>query len=531
MKIRALRTIAMLAGVAAATAPQLSAAPGDLYDGGLNNLAVYRITPTGAVSTFVSGPYADYLAFDWSGNLYVSDKTASGPRIAKITPGGAITTFASGLRPSGLAFDANGNLFAGDESTGSIFKYAPNGTRTVFATGIIPNFLTFDQAGNLFVSIAGSAPMGAGSVVVYGPNGAQKTFASGLNSPQGLAFDGSGNLYVAELTTSTILKFTPNGVRSTFASGTAIGSPRPLIFDRHGVLYEGDFANNRILKFNSNIPTTFASGVFIGGLAFEPSPGVLTNISTRALVQTGAGVTIGGFIISGTQPKQVLIRGLGPELSQSPFNIPGTLQDTTLDLHNSTTSIATNDNWQTAANANQIPTNFQPKDPRESAILITLQPGSYTAILAGKNSTTGIGLVEVYDLSNNSTVSQLTNVSTRGFVGTGNNVMIGGFITASSNSSTRVLIRALGPTLGSLGVSGTLPDPVVKLANAQGAILASNNDWKNTQQADIIATGLAPKFDADAALVATVTPGNYTAVVTGNNNTTGLALVEVYNVR
>ena len=252
-----------------------------------------------------------------------------------------------------------------------------------------------------------------------------------------------------------------------------------------------------------------------------PAPKI-TNLSTRASVQTGEGVTIAGFIVTGTVPKQVVIRGLGPSLSKD--RVPNPLQDPTLDLHDTKHSIQMNNDWQSAANANQIPVNLRPSDPRESAILITLNPGKYTAILAGNNGTTGIGLVEVYDITR-SVLSEFTNISTRGFVGTSDNVMIAGFIT---NGSTQVLVRGLGPSLAQSGVSGVLADPVVSLVDGNGNVVQSNNNWKDTDEAAITATGKAPHNDLEAAILTPVAAGNYTAILSGNGGGTGIGLLEVY---
>ena len=268
-----------------------------------------------------------------------------------------------------------------------------------------------------------------------------------------------------------------------------------------------------------------------------PTPSRLGNISTRASVQTGDQVLIAGFILTGTDPKQVIVRGLGPTLGQPPFNVPNALQNPVLELH-LPTSVITNDDWQSAANANQIPTSpvdYRPPNSLESAILITLQPGAYTAIMSGTNSTTGNGLVEVYDLAT-STFSQLTNVSTRGFVGTGDNRMIGGFITSGGNGSTQVVMRGLGPTLGQppFNVSGVLADPLLTLVDGNG-MTVQNNNWKDTQQAAIQAASCngstcAPPNVLEAAILITVPPGNYTAILEGNGGGTGIGLVEVYKL-
>ena len=161
-----------------------------------------------------------------------------------------------------------------------------------------------------------------------------------------------------------------------------------------------------------------------------------------------------------------------------------------------------------------------------------MQPGNYTAILSDKNGTppTGVGLVEVYDI-NSGAFAELTNVSTRGFVGTGDNVMIGGFITQGGNGSTQVLVRGLGPTLAQSGISGVLADPFLRLFDGNGNVLYTNNNWKDTQQAAIQATGLAPPNDLEAAILVTVAAGHYTAILSGNGGGTGIGLVEIYKLR
>ena len=251
------------------------------------------------------------------------------------------------------------------------------------------------------------------------------------------------------------------------------------------------------------------------------SPG---NISTRGLVQTGDQVMIGGFVIGGNAPKQVLIRAIGPSLAS--FNVVGPLQDPMLSLHDINGEIASNDDWQSAPNSGQIPANLQPQDARESAILITLQPGQYTAIVSGKGGTAGIALVEVYDRDPNSS-SRLANISTRGFVGTGDNVMIGGFVAAGSG---QVVIRAIGPSLGGAGVANPLSDPVLALFDANGQRILTNDNWGDNQQALIMGTGLAPTNPFESAILTTLAAGAYTAIVSDKNGGSGVALVEVFAV-
>ena len=252
----------------------------------------------------------------------------------------------------------------------------------------------------------------------------------------------------------------------------------------------------------------------------DPDPPTLANISTRLKVQTGDGVLIGGFIVRGAGPKRVLLRAIGPSLSLS-----GRLLDPTLEVHSGATVIASNDNWQSGQKAEIVATGIPPLDARESAIVATLDPGAYTAIVKGVRGGTGLSLVEIYDLDT-TTGSNLSNISTRGFVGTGDNVLIGGFIILGGDSA-RVLMRALGP---SLPVNGALLDPTLELHDSNGNIIASNDNWRENQQFAIQATGIPPTEDAEAAIVSTLPPGSYTVIVRGQNNNTGIALVEAYRL-
>jgi hypothetical protein len=252
-----------------------------------------------------------------------------------------------------------------------------------------------------------------------------------------------------------------------------------------------------------------------------PTPPTLGNISTRLRVETGDNVLIGGFIITGTQSKKVIVRAIGPSLPVS-----DALQNPLLELHGPKSSTTINDNWVDAPNKQAIiDTTVAPRNNLESAILTTLQANNsaYTAVVRGVNNGTGIGLVEVFDLDR-SVDSKLANISTRGLVQTGDNAMIGGFIVLNGNQ--KVIVRAIGP---SLGIVGALADPTLELHDHNGALLQSNNDWRTGgQQAEIIATTVPPNDDRESAVVRTLTPGNYTSVVRGVNNTTGVALVEVY---
>jgi hypothetical protein len=272
---------------------------------------------------------------------------------------------------------------------------------------------------------------------------------------------------------------------------------------------------------------------------YEPNPGhpgtgtvvsiscistPLTNVSTRLRVGTAENLLIGGFIITGSHNKKVLVRAIGPSLSLS-----DKLADPTLELHDSSgQTIATNDNWVNAPNVQEIiNTTIPPSNNLESAILMTLPTGAYTATVRGVNNTTGIGLVEAYDLDRNVN-SRLVNISTRGLVQTSDNVLIAGMIVLGHTPQT-VIVRAIGP---SLDVPGKLADPILELRDGNGALIRSNDNWRSDQEAEIIATTIPPANDLESAIVATL-PANgatYTAVVRGVNGTMGVAVVEVYGL-
>jgi hypothetical protein len=268
-----------------------------------------------------------------------------------------------------------------------------------------------------------------------------------------------------------------------------------------------------------------------------PSPTAhLGNISARAFVQTGDDVIIGGFIITGTGQKRVIVRAIGPSLAQHGITNP--LQNPRLELHDHTGAlIASNDDWMNAPNQQDIiHSGLAPSSNLESAILTSLNPGSYTAIVRGVNNWTGIGLVEVYDLDQLAG-SKLANISTRSLVQTGDNVMIGGFIIV--NEPAHVMIRAIGPSLTQLHVPGALANPQLELHDAY-SLIGRNDNWQQTQVGGVVAgnqvtsirnSGLAPTSAVESTIIATLQPGSYTAILRGVNNTSGNALVEVYDLQ
>ena len=306
-----------------------------------------------------------------------------------------------------------------------------------------------------------------------------------------MAVDTADNVYFSTVG-GTVEKYTPGGTRSQFTSGLA--SP--------------------------------------GLLAFEPPIGRPLNISTRLRVQTGDNALIGGFIITGADPKTVILRAIGPSLAAG--GVPGALQDPTLELHDAGGVIAFNDNWKDTQQGEIEATSIPPVNDFESAIVKTLLPGSYTAVVRGNGDTTGVAVVEAYDLSASGT-AKLANISTRGFVDTGDNVMIGGFIVGGglgkgAAGSEKVMVRAIGPSLGAAGIDGVLQDPTLELHDGNGATIGVNDNWKDDQPAEIQATGIAPSDDRESAIVRVIPGGNYTAIVRGVGDNVGIAVVEAYNL-
>jgi subtilisin-like proprotein convertase family protein len=263
-----------------------------------------------------------------------------------------------------------------------------------------------------------------------------------------------------------------------------------------------------------------------------PIPGAQpNNLSTRMRVQTGDSVGIGGFIITGSAPKHVLLRAIGPSLTQA--GVPNALADPVLELHGpGGFATISNDNWRDdpAQQAAILATGLAPTNNLESAIDTTLSPGAYTAVVRGKNNTSGVGLVEIYDLSL-AVAAKLANISTRALVGTGDNIVIAGFTLGGQNGDGRIVVRGLGPSLAALGMINALANPTLELRDGNGALLMANNDWQEnpTQMAELMGAGLAPANVLESAIAATLPPGPYTALLAGLNNGAGIGLVEVYD--
>ena len=385
-----------------------------------------------------------------------------------------VAGLAAGLIPIS-ARAAPGDLYEADFASGMIFKFTPDGTKSTFASGLsTPRGLAFDGSGNLF-----EADSGSGTIFKFTLAGTKSTFAAGLNIPIGLAFDGSGNLFEADAGSGTIFKFTPDGTKSTFAAG--LSAPFGLAFDGSGNLFEADFGSGMIFKFAPDgTKSAFAAGLTgPSALAFDGS-GNLYESDQRS-------GTIFKFTSAGT--RSTFAAGLSFPRGLA-FDGSGNL--------------------------------FEADEDSNSIFKFTPD---------GTKSTFASGLNGPFGLAFEPTIHQLRNISTRGLVGTGDNVLIGGFILGGNGMVNQALLfRALGPSLTAFGVPGALQDPTLQLFNSSGVVIASNDNWKDTQQSQIQATGLAPTDDRESAIYATLPAGAYTAIVRGVNNTTGVALVEVYNL-
>jgi glucose/arabinose dehydrogenase len=349
----------------------------------------------------------------------------------------------------------------------------------------------------------------------YGHSGAANTsgcaiIGGAFYNPPVSQFPGSylGKYFFSDLCNGWIRLLDPaNNTASNFASG--ISSPVGLALGPDGCLYY------------------LAQGS--SGQVFRISavPSQALDISSRSNVGTADNVLIGGFIITGNVGKKVLVLGLGPS-----SNVPGFLVDPFLELHGPTGALITsNDDWKTTQQTDIMLTGLAPGYDSESGILMTLQPGGYTAILKGKDNSSGVGVVEVFDLDQPAP-SKLANISTRSFVQTADNRLIGGFILGNNQGAGKVIVRAIGPSLMQAGIPNPLADPTLELRDSNGALLQLNDNWQEdtNQAAQISASGVAPTNTLESAIAISLLPGAYTAIVAGKGGGVGVGLVEIYNI-
>jgi len=422
---------------------------------------------------------------------------------------------------------------------------------------------TVPEAGNVIASnglcaVVGEAAAGTGNAILG--NSIFNNGALGIDwLPAGPTLNdiGDGDNGFNNLQNFPVISTVQNGFPSVTLTGSLNSTPNTVFrLEFFGNAGSGGFGQgwfflgstdattdaggNAFYDVTLDVPGTPAAGAFTA-TATDPAGNTsefsaafrtrLLNISTRMQVLTGDSVPIGGFIVTGLSPKKVIVRGIGPSLAA--FAVAGALADPTLELHAADDSVVnSNDNWKDTQKAEIEATGLMPTSDLESAIVESLDPGAYTAVLRGKNDMTGVGLVEAYDLDQ-SVDSELANISTRGFVDIGENVMIGGFIVGpeqlgTGTISSSVVVRAIGPSLGDVGVADSLQDPTLEILDEYGTMISFNDDWKDSQQAEIEGAHLAPTDDRESAISQHVLSGAYTVIVRGQGDTTGVALVEVY---
>jgi uncharacterized repeat protein (TIGR01451 family) len=415
--------------------------------------------------------------------------------------------------------DPNSENDSGDAST-SVVAAAPTLTTQASSPVLLGGSIS-DTA----TLSGGFSATGAINFFVFGPNdstcGGSPTFVSSAN----VAGDGQYHSapFVPDAPGTYIFVANYGGDPNNKATANACGDPNESV------------VVTAPTPTPSPTPTATPTATATATATPTATPAQSLNISTRLRVQTGDNVGIAGFIIRGNASKPVVLRGLGPSLVNMGLPAASLLNDPYIELHGPNGALITfNDNWKESPQRSQIEgTAFQPADDRESVILMTLAPGAYTGIITGVGQTTGIGVIEVYD-NNQALDSDLANISTRGFVQSGNDVMIGGFTLGGNNNPTNIAVRALGPSLANSGLSNVLADPMLELHNADGTIMVSNDDWQSdsVSAAQLTANGLAlPDPKESGIFTSLAPPGQFTAVVTGKNGGIGLALVEIYDLR
>jgi hypothetical protein len=372
------------------------------------------------------------------------------------------------------------------------------------------------------------------------------TVGAAVLSPQKLAIHGAVQLSNASRFHDRVFESAGLSVDSTLTLGGTLQVEMPNRFPvpsdtiltiAHSAGLSGGFSNapngGRVETLDGfgSFAVTYSAGkdVILSGYQRNVPAAQLLNVSTRAQVLNGGDAAIGGFIIYGREAKKVIIRAIGPSLSSA--GVSGALQDPTLELHESTGQIiTTNNNWQDSQGAEISATHLAPTDARESAILTTLEPGAYTAVMRGANNTTGVALVEVYDL-NKDAQSKLANISTRGFLDP-SNLLIGGVIVGGDGQGkAELVVRAIGFGLQFDGVEDYLADPALDVRDGNGALVASNDDFATPPENDAtIPDELHVSYSVDAATAVNLPPGKYTVVVYGKNGATGNALVEIYDL-
>ena len=549
-------------------ASDTSSSPSDLVLGGDGMLygattgvtpQLFRLTKAGAFTLLdsfqASSDSTGYYTLSLGKDGSVYGTTGGGTRqagfIFKLAADGSLTKLyiftggADGGAPHSLIHATDGNLYGladtgGANSSGTLFRLKPNGTLTVlkdFQFGSINpqpgRCLVQGSDGNLYCATAAAyishGAYDSGQLIGMNLHGQPIGFPALSVTIKQLVAGSDGKLYgiLSQPTDSFDFIPKPDIVFSCSFAG-ALGS-----LHEFNATTEGSDGRALLQGGDGFLYGTLSSrGPAGGGAVFQlpaQPTGTLLNLSARAPVLTGDMAMTAGFIISGDGAKTILVRGIGPSLAAA--GLSDVLADPTLQLFDASgTEMGVNDNWSTEAGVSS--TGLAPTEPAESAILRTFEPGAYTVVLRGKDATTGTGLIELYDVTSSGATSRLANISSRAFVGAGDNdLLIAGFIVADQGGGFgRVLARGIGPSLAGSGIQNPLTNPILKLYDANGFELTQNDDWRSPHEKQIAETGIPPLNDKESAIVITLRPGAYTAILRGVDGATGVGAVEIYGL-